>query len=190
MSRAAADADLETIERLTAITPEVKRLLKEARIAIESVYLPAEDKDDVADSLLRLARELSSANRHPERMMRYWTRINDLAPTVAHQLAKSEDIQRLSLCWGDCIQPKGGFLNESTARQFVESLDDPEIRTALKWFYAQIVQMSIFKGDRPEGTFDLLYFYKVLAWLFSTPYVEVRLASPRSTDSWQLASGG
>ena len=41
MSHIDTEADLESIETLTAIGPDVKRLLREARIAIESVYVPS-----------------------------------------------------------------------------------------------------------------------------------------------------
>jgi hypothetical protein len=190
MSLIATKSDLELIEDLTAIGPEVKRLLREARIAIESVYLPSEDKEDVADSLRRFAKELGNPYRHPERLMRYWARINDLAPTVAHMLAKSEAVQELSMCWGDCIQTKGGFLNEIPAREFVESIEDPSVRYALEWAFAQMLEMSFFEGTRPEGTFDLLYFYKLLASLLDTPYIQVKLPSTESASGWRLVSGG
>jgi hypothetical protein len=188
MSLVGTKADLESIENLTAIDPDVKRLLKDVRIALESAYLSATDKEDVADSLRRFARELSSPDRHPERLMRYWSRIDDLAPTAADMLAKSEAVQELSMCWGTTIRPKGGYLNEAQAREFVESVDDNGLRAALEWAYACILEMSFFAGIRPEGTFDLLYFYKLMALLLSTPYIEVKLSSVESTEVSELST--
>lgn len=175
MSYEAADVDLQSIEALTAIDPEVRDLLKEARIAIESVYLSLEDKEDVADSLRRFATELSWPARHPERLMRYWNRIMDLAPTVGHLLATSEEIQQLSMWWGDSIRPKGGFLNEAKARDYVESIEDPSIRAVMAWAYSRMAELSFFERTRPEGAFDLLYFYK----LFDAPYIELKSPAPR-----------
>jgi hypothetical protein len=180
MSLSDTKADLAWIDTLPTLDPEVKRLLRDARVSIESLYLPDEDKEDLGGSIRRFAREVSNPDRHPERLMRYWRRIEELSPTIGHMLAKSEAIQELSLCWGACIQPKGGFLNESSAREFVESVGDPQIRTALEWAYATMWERSLFDGDRPEGAFDLLYFYKVLASLLDSPYIEVKLPSPNS----------
>lgn len=182
MNREATEAGLASIEHLPALSPDLKRALREARIAIESVYLSDVDKEDLADSLQRFARELANPQRHPERLKRYWGRIYDLAPTVGHLLSTSEAIQEASLWWGDHIQPKGGFLNEGPAREYVEAIDDPQIRLALEWAYAVICEMSYMDGVRPEGPFDLLYFYKLLAGLLRPPYFEVKMPVPRPTE--------
>ncbi len=123
----------------------------------------------MADSLQRFAKELANPQRNPERLRRYWGRINDLAPTVGHLLSTSEAIQEASLWWGDCIQPKGGFLNEGPAHEYVETIDDRQIRRALEWAYAGICETLYMDGVRPEGPFDLLYFYKLLGGLSSHP---------------------
>jgi hypothetical protein len=180
MSLSETKTDLAWIDTLPTPDPEVKRVLRDARVSVESLYLPKEDKEDLADSLRRFAKEVSNSDRHPERLMRYWRRIDDLSPTIGHMLAKSEAVQELSLCWGTCIEPRGGFLNESPAREFVESVCDPELRTALEWAYAGMCERSLFEGERPEGAFDLLYFYKVLAGLLDSPYIDVKFPLPSS----------
>ena len=52
---------------------------------------------------------------------------------------------------------------------------------ALEWAYAGICKTLYMDGVRPEGPFDLLYFYKLLGGLLRTPYIEVKMPAPRST---------
>jgi hypothetical protein len=156
VNRSATDADLAAIDSLDRVDTQTKRLLKEVRISLETVYLSAEDREDVADSLRRLARELNKPEPDPDRLQRYWWRIDDLAPTAGHELARAEAIQQRSLRWGEGIRPKGGYLNEAAAREFADSVTDPHLRQVLERAHAAMVQLSLTEKVRPEGAFDLL----------------------------------
>jgi hypothetical protein len=108
-------------------------------------------------------------------LLRYWRRIDELAPAAAHALARAEPVQRRSLRWGEGIQPRSGYLNERAAREFVESVADPRIRSALGWAHAVMLELSLFEQQRPEGAFDLLYLYRFLARWFESPYLKLEL---------------
>jgi hypothetical protein len=90
-------------------------------------------------------------------------------------LAQAEPVQRLSLRWGEGIRPRGGYLNERAAREFVESVADARIRGALGWAHAVMLELSLFEQLRPEGAFDLLFLYRFLARWFESPYLKVEL---------------
>ena len=167
MNREATEADLASIEHLPALGPELKRLLREARIAIESVFLPDVDKDDLADSLQRFAKELANPQRNPERRGGIGG-VNDLAPTVGHLLSN---------IGGDPGKPRSGGATVSSRRadlstkvplrEYVETIDDRQIRRALEWAYAGICETLYMDGVRPEGPFDLLYFSSCSAGFFA-----------------------
>lgn len=179
MRRAAIDADLATIDRLAGVEPSLKRLLADVRVSLETVFLSALDREDVLDSFRRLTEELGRTMPDAERLMRYWNRINDLAPTAGHQLAESPAIRELSLQAGDSIQPRGGFLNEAAAAAFVQSVESPSIRRVLEEAHTAMKDLSLYEGRRPEGAFDLLYFYQLLAWWFRRAGSEETSPSPR-----------
>ena len=86
--------------------------------------------------------------------------------------------------WGDCIQPKGGFLNERAARDYVKSIENCQSRQALEAIYNEIVYLSCFRGIRPQGAFDVLYVYRVLASCFERGWLNSKLPEPDDDDSW------
>jgi hypothetical protein len=166
MTPVATDSDLATIDSCTGLDTETKRILREVRISIDTIVLSAEDKADVFDVCRKFAVEISKPEPSPDRLLRYWNWMNELAPTAAHELAKSATVQRLSMRWGECIQAKGGFINETAAEAYVRSIQDRRIRDAVASAHGVMLELSMFEGVRPEGAFDLLYFYKCLAsWL-------------------------
>ena len=173
MDRATTEADLATLDALGGLNTELRNLLREIRLSINTISIPPEDRADVVDSFRRFVAELAKSDPDADRLMRYWRRIDELAPTTAHELARIETVQRLSLRWGEGIQPRGGYLNERAAREFVEATTDPRIRRVLEWAHYQMVWLSASEWLRPEGAFDLLYFYRVLAKWFESPHLKV-----------------
>lgn len=163
----------------------MRRLLRDVRISLETVNLSDEDRDDAITCFTRFVAEMAKSAPHPDRLMRYWRWLDELAPTAAHELATSEIIQHQSMRWGDCIQPKGGFLNERAAKEFVQKIADKQVRDALEWAYGQMVELSFWKAVRPEGGFDLLYFYRLLASCFEEGYYKAQIPEARPTnDPW------
>jgi hypothetical protein len=174
MNASTAELDLAAIDQMPRLDPPLRRLLKEVRISIDTVHLSVEDRTDLIESFRRFTAELSKPEPRPDRLWRFWSRVDDLAPTVGHELARADPIQQLSSLNGFGIQPRGGFLHEAAAAELVQTIADPRIRTALGMAYRQMVQLSSREGVRPEGTFDLLYFYKLLASLLKSSEFTIR----------------
>ncbi|MCA9068022.1 MAG: hypothetical protein KDA84_03830 [Planctomycetaceae bacterium] len=160
--------DLAQLDTFKVADPALHKCLWEIRLSIDTLYLPDEDKLDVINTFCRFVTELRKPEPHSERLFRYWRWIDELAPTVAHELAQLESIRQLSLLWGEGIRAKGGFLNERAAREFVEAITDPHIRQSLEWMYSKMLELSLFDNIRPEGTFDLLFFYRMLTEWFDS----------------------
>jgi hypothetical protein len=78
----------------SAFDAELKRVLVEAREALEREKLSVDDKNDTSDDLNKLAQELETGASTP-RVQRLWKRIKEIAPTVASILAAVASISKL-----------------------------------------------------------------------------------------------
>jgi hypothetical protein len=73
----------------SSLSDDLKSELKEARRRLGEVSIPQEDKDDVAESLAKLAVELEKPEQQREesRLRRYFLRVREIAPVVASALS-------------------------------------------------------------------------------------------------------
>jgi hypothetical protein len=78
----------------SAFDVELKRVLIEAREALEREELSVDDKNDAVDDLNKLAQELEKG-QNTTRVQRLWNRIKEIAPTVASILASASSISKL-----------------------------------------------------------------------------------------------
>jgi hypothetical protein len=85
----------DLIDQSSTLDPDLKRTLKEAREALETIGLPEADKDDVADDLGKLTAELTKPQPDVYRVRRLWMRIRETAPTVAAILASASRLAEL-----------------------------------------------------------------------------------------------
>jgi hypothetical protein len=63
------------------------------------------------------------------------------------------------------------LLNQSEAAAFLKSITDPRVHDLLLHAHTGVFLTM----DGSEGDFDMLLFYKVLAELFSRPYIKIEL---------------
>lgn len=173
MKSSTTASDLTTLDSLPNIDGSLRQLLKDVRLSLDTVHLTAEDREDVLESFRHFTAELCKPTPRPERLWRFWSRVDDLAPTAGHALAQAEAIQQLSQVGGFGIHPRGGFLNEVAAGKFVASVEDARIKQVLGLAYRQLLTLAQREGVRPEGAFDLLYFYKAIAALAQQPGLHV-----------------
>jgi hypothetical protein len=162
-----ATADLEWVPHINGVDAEFRECCRETRLLIESCPLSDEDRDDIVDSWRRFSQEMSRAEPHAERLERYWRRIDEISPSVSHRFACSPSVRRRSETWfARSIRPRGGFVREREAADLRGKIDDPK---ALLWIdvaYTVMINLSRLRGFRPEGAFDLCYFYTVLLEIF------------------------
>jgi hypothetical protein len=88
-------AFINTVDQTTDLEPELKRVLVEARKALESSSLAGADKDDAADDLGKLTDEIQRPEPQPGRIKRLFESIKQLAPDVASILSSMAQIGEL-----------------------------------------------------------------------------------------------
>jgi len=88
-------AFINTVDQTTDLKPELKRVLVEARKALESSSLAGADKDDAADDLGKLTDEIQRPEPQPGRIKRLFDGIKQLAPDVASILSSAAKIGEL-----------------------------------------------------------------------------------------------
>jgi hypothetical protein len=59
------------------------------------------------------------------------------------------------------------FLNDSEAYAFLETVQDPVVRSLIKLVNCQLLQARL-TGNTPTGSFDMLYLFKLLHRAFSS----------------------
>ena len=84
------------LDASTQIEPELQQKLFEAREEVERTDLSAADKQDVAESLKRLAAELNKPDHDVSVIRRFWSRVKEVAPTVAAILSSAATIAKLT----------------------------------------------------------------------------------------------
>jgi hypothetical protein len=82
----------------SSLDDKFKHELKEARHELERLSLATEDKDDVAESLTKLANELQKPRPEQDdsRLKRYLARIKEITPTVASALSITASVMKMS----------------------------------------------------------------------------------------------
>lgn len=85
----------EIVDRSATFDADLKEKLKEAREAVDKLNLPTADKEDVTDQLSKITSELDKPKPDIGRVERFWSRIKDVAPTVAIILQTAETISKL-----------------------------------------------------------------------------------------------
>jgi hypothetical protein len=83
------------VDQLHTVEEDTKQKLKEAREAIEGADLSDDDKVDVVDELNKLTAELEKPEKDESRVKRYWSRIKEVAPTVASILASAASLGKI-----------------------------------------------------------------------------------------------
>ena len=68
---------------------------KEARELLESAALSETDKADATEDLDKLTAELEKEEKAPGLIRRYWSRIKEVAPTVASVLSSVASLAKL-----------------------------------------------------------------------------------------------
>ena len=82
-------AFINTVDQTTDLEPELKRVLVEARKALESSSLAGADKDDDDADLGKLTDEIQRPEPQPGRIKRLFESIKQLAPDVASILSSA-----------------------------------------------------------------------------------------------------
>ena len=85
----------QTVDNSTNLDTELKEKLTLAREEIDKLDVPQDDKDDVADDLGKLTEELDKPEPTPNRVERFFKRIEEIAPTVGTILASATRIIQL-----------------------------------------------------------------------------------------------
>jgi hypothetical protein len=85
----------QTVDQSSNIDDELKRLLKEARDAIELAELGEADKADATEDLGKLTAELEKAEKDPGLVGRYFNRIKEVVPTVARLISSAKTVADL-----------------------------------------------------------------------------------------------
>ena len=83
------------VDNSTRLTPDLKTKLKEAREVVEKSSLGESDKKDVLDDLGKLTDELEKPAPEPGRVARFFSRIKEIAPTVASVLSSTAAIAKV-----------------------------------------------------------------------------------------------
>ncbi len=83
------------VDNSTRLTQELKAKLKEAREAVERSLLGDGDKKDVLDDLGKLTEEMEKPTPEPGRVVRFFTRIKEIAPSVATILSSTATIAKV-----------------------------------------------------------------------------------------------
>ncbi len=83
------------VERAINFDPDLRQKLVQAGEEVERTSLSDPDKQDVVESLKKLAAELDKPNREPGLVKRYWNRVKEVAPTVASLLASAATIAKM-----------------------------------------------------------------------------------------------
>ncbi|MGF1582992.1 MAG: hypothetical protein ACFCD0_27035 [Gemmataceae bacterium] len=85
----------DSVDNLQTSEDELKQKLKEAREEVEKTSLPDEDKADVVDDLVKLAKEFNKPQPEESRVRRFWNQIKSIAPTVSAILSGAVAIAKL-----------------------------------------------------------------------------------------------
>jgi hypothetical protein len=82
----------QAVDQSSGIDENLKRVLKEARDAIEQAAISEADKDDAIDDLRKLTAELEKPEQDPSLMRRYFNRIKEVVPTIASLISSAKTI--------------------------------------------------------------------------------------------------
>lgn len=82
----------QAVDQSSGIDEELKRVLKEARDAIEQATVSEADKADATDDLAKLTAELEKPEKDPGLVRRYFNRIKEVVPTVASLISSAKTI--------------------------------------------------------------------------------------------------
>lgn len=85
----------QAIDQSSGIDDDLKRVLKEARDAIEAAGLGEADTADATDDLGKLTAELEKPEKDPGLVRRYWNRLKEVVPTVANIIASAKTVADL-----------------------------------------------------------------------------------------------
>jgi hypothetical protein len=83
------------VDNSTRPTADLKAKLKEAREEVEKSQLEDGDKKDVLDDLGKLTDEMEKPTPEPGRVARFFSRIKEIAPTVASVLSSTATIAKV-----------------------------------------------------------------------------------------------
>jgi uncharacterized protein YjbI with pentapeptide repeats len=83
------------IDSSTGLDSDVKTKFKEAREAIENADLSDDDKADMVEQLNKLTAELEKPEQDDGRVQRFWSRIKEIAPTVASILSSAASLGKI-----------------------------------------------------------------------------------------------
>lgn len=83
------------VDQSSGISEDLKRVLKEARDAIETAGLVEVDKADATDNLGKLTAELEKPEKDPSLVRRYWNRLKEVVPTAATIIASAKTVADL-----------------------------------------------------------------------------------------------
>ena len=82
----------QAVDQSSGIDDDLKRVLKEARDAIEQARLGEADKADATDDLGKLTAELEKPEKDPGLVRRYFNRIKEVVPTVARLISSAKTV--------------------------------------------------------------------------------------------------
>ena len=77
------------------LDPELKEFLIKAREVLETLTLEPPDKEDVAESLVKLKDELEQPQKDEGRIKRYIKRIAEVAPSIVTILGSAQSLYRM-----------------------------------------------------------------------------------------------
>lgn|GEM_PF-4893649 len=82
-------------ETVSKLEPDLRDALIKARQAADDTELAADDKEDLLDDLRKLVDTLKALKPQPTRVRRLWSRVKEIAPTVADILSSAGTIAQL-----------------------------------------------------------------------------------------------
>ena len=77
------------------LPPDLKEFLIKAREALEMLTLEPPDKEEVAESLVKLKDELEQPQKDEGRINRYIKRITEVAPSIVTILGSAQSLYRM-----------------------------------------------------------------------------------------------
>lgn len=84
-----------TVSNSVSSENDIEEKLVMARSAIQELEIAEEQREELLDSLSRITAELQTSQPNPERLRRFWDRIQENAPTVASILSSAASIAKL-----------------------------------------------------------------------------------------------
>lgn len=86
----------QAVDQSSGLDAEMKRVLKEAREALEQADLSPDDKTDVVENLGKLTAELEKPEKDAGLVQRYWGRIKEVTPIISSIISSAASVAKLT----------------------------------------------------------------------------------------------